>query len=41
LGRHCRFIWYAVALIPVQIAVTSQFGLSSAEVSSWIFHRLV
>jgi benzoate membrane transport protein len=31
------FIWYAVGLVPVQIAVTGQLGLSSAEVSSWIF----
>ena len=31
------FIWYAVGLVPVQIAVTGQFGLSAPEVSSWIF----
>src|ERR671933_815458 len=31
------FIWYAVGLVPVQIAVTSQFGLSAEQVSSWIF----
>lgn len=31
------FIWYAVGLVPVQIAVTGQFGLSPPEISSWIF----
>ena len=31
------FIWYAVGLVPVQIAVTGRIGLSPAEVSSWIF----
>ena len=31
------FVWYAVGLLPVQIAVTGQFGLSAAEISSWIF----
>src|SRR5919202_6409882 len=31
------FIWYAVGLVPVQIAVTGQFGLSADQVSSWIF----
>ncbi|GAC1313984.1 MAG: hypothetical protein NVSMB2_02780 [Chloroflexota bacterium] len=31
------FIWYAVGLVPVQIAITGQFGLGAAQVSSWIF----
>jgi benzoate membrane transport protein len=31
------FIWYAVGLVPVQIAVTGQFGLSPEAISSWIF----
>jgi benzoate membrane transport protein len=31
------FIWYAVGMVPVQIAAIGQFGLSSAETSSWIF----
>jgi benzoate membrane transport protein len=31
------FIWYAVGLVPVQIAVTGQFGLSDDQVASWIF----
>jgi benzoate membrane transport protein len=31
------FIWYAVGLVPVQIAVTSQFGLTPQAISSWIF----
>jgi benzoate membrane transport protein len=31
------FIWYAVGLVPVQIAVTGQLGLSADQVSSWIF----
>src|SRR5689334_7333693 len=31
------FIWYAVGLVPVQIAVTGQFGLAPDQVSSWIF----
>ncbi len=31
------FSWYAVGLVPVQIAVTGQFGLSPPEISSWIF----
>jgi benzoate membrane transport protein len=29
-------VWYAVGLVPVQIAVTARFGLSAAEVSSWM-----
>ncbi|MBV9545330.1 MAG: benzoate/H(+) symporter BenE family transporter [Chloroflexi bacterium] len=31
------FIWYAVGVVPVQIAVIGHFGLSSGQVSSWIF----
>jgi benzoate membrane transport protein len=31
------FIWYAVGLVPVQIAITGQFGLNASQVSSWIF----
>src|SRR4029453_14732107 len=31
------FVWYAVGLVPVQIAVTGQFGLSREATSSWIF----
>jgi benzoate membrane transport protein len=31
------FIWYAVGLVPVQIAVIGHFGLSTAQVSSWMF----
>jgi EAL domain-containing protein (putative c-di-GMP-specific phosphodiesterase class I)/predicted benzoate:H+ symporter BenE len=31
------FIWYAVGMVPVQIAAVGQFGLDSAQVSSWIF----
>jgi benzoate membrane transport protein len=31
------FIWYAVGLVPVQIAVINHFGLTSTQVSSWIF----
>jgi benzoate membrane transport protein len=31
------FIWYAVGLLPVQIAVTSHFGLTTPQISSWIF----
>src|SRR5215210_4611825 len=31
------FIWYAVGMVPVQIAATAQFGLDSDQVSSWIF----
>jgi len=30
------FVWYAVGLVPVQIAVTARFGLSAAEISSWM-----
>ncbi|MCC7367416.1 MAG: EAL domain-containing protein [Chloroflexi bacterium] len=31
------FIWYAVGMVPVQIAAVGQFNLPPAEVSSWIF----
>ncbi|MFN8632213.1 MAG: EAL domain-containing protein [Chloroflexota bacterium] len=31
------FIWYAVGMVPVQIAAVGQFGLDPAQVSSWIF----
>lgn len=31
------FIWYAVGLVPVQIAITGEFGLNAEQVSSWIF----
>src|SRR3954453_24042198 len=31
------FIWYAVGMVPVQIAAIGQFKLGAAEVSSWIF----
>src|SRR4051812_22383022 len=31
------FIWYAVGMVPVQIAAVGQFGLEAAQVSSWIF----
>jgi len=31
------FIWYAVGMVPVQVAVTGQFGLGADQVSSWIF----
>ncbi len=31
------FIWYAVGMLPVQIAVIGQFGLDRAQVSSWMF----
>jgi benzoate membrane transport protein len=31
------FIWYAVGMVPVQIAVIGQFGLDRAQVSSWMF----
>jgi benzoate membrane transport protein len=30
------FIWYAVGLVPVQIAVTVRFGLEAAQVLSWL-----
>jgi len=31
------FIWYAVGMVPVQIAVIGQFNLDRAQVSSWMF----
>src|SRR6266571_1504249 len=31
------FIWYAVGMLPVQIAVIGQFGLDRDQVSSWMF----
>lgn len=31
------FIWYAVGMVPVQIAVIGQFGLERAQVASWMF----
>jgi benzoate membrane transport protein len=31
------FTWYAVGMLPVQIAVIGQFGLDRAQVSSWMF----
>jgi benzoate membrane transport protein len=31
------FIWYAVGMVPVQVAITGQFGLGADQVSSWIF----
>src|SRR4051794_20501330 len=31
------FIWYAVGMVPVQIAAIGQFKLGAVEVSSWIF----
>lgn len=31
------FLWYAVGMVPVQIAVIAQFGLDRAQVSSWMF----
>jgi benzoate membrane transport protein len=31
------FLWYAVGMVPVQIAVIGQFGLDRAQVSSWMF----
>jgi benzoate membrane transport protein len=31
------FLWYAVGMVPVQIAVVGQFGLDRAQVSSWMF----
>src|SRR5215210_2835808 len=31
------FIWYAVGMVPVQIAATGQLGLEADQVSSWIF----
>src|SRR4051794_26144556 len=30
-------LWYAVGMVPVQIAVIGQFGLDRAQVSSWMF----
>src|SRR4051794_2603428 len=31
------FLWYAVGMVPVQIAVIGSFGLDRAQVSSWMF----
>jgi benzoate membrane transport protein len=31
------FLWYAVGMVPVQIAVIASFGLDRAQVSSWMF----
>jgi len=31
------FLWYAVGMVPVQIAVIASFGLDRAHVSSWMF----
>jgi benzoate membrane transport protein len=31
------FLWYAVGMVPVQLAVIGQFGLDRAQVSSWMF----
>ena len=31
------FIWYAVGMVPVQVAVIGQFGLGPDQASSWIF----
>src|SRR5438128_930825 len=31
------FIWYAVGMVPVQIAVIGQFDLDRSQVSSWMF----
>src|SRR5207302_1554311 len=31
------FLWYAVGMVPVQIAVIGAFGLGRAQVSSWMF----
>src|SRR5579859_559855 len=31
------FLWYAVGMVPVQIAVIGQFGLDRAQASSWMF----
>ena len=31
------FLWYAVGMVPVQIAVIGQFGLDRAQISSWMF----
>jgi len=31
------FLWYAVGMVPVQIAVIGQFGLERAQVASWMF----
>ncbi len=31
------FLWYAVGMVPVQIAVIGGFGLDHAQVSSWMF----
>jgi benzoate membrane transport protein len=30
------FTWYAVGLLPVQVAVTAHFGLTQAQVASWL-----
>ncbi|HEY3060231.1 MAG TPA: benzoate/H(+) symporter BenE family transporter [Chloroflexota bacterium] len=31
------FLWYAVGMVPVQIAVIGHFGLDRAQISSWMF----
>src|SRR5438445_9765986 len=31
------FLWYAVGMVPVQLAVIGQFGLDRAQISSWMF----
>jgi len=31
------FLWYAVGMVPVQIAVIGQFGLDRQQISSWMF----
>src|SRR5436190_19089256 len=31
------FLWYAVGMVPVQIAVIGHFNLDRAQVSSWMF----
>jgi len=31
------FIWFASGMVPLQLAVTAQLGLTSAQSSSWIF----
>ena len=31
------FVWYAFGAVPLQIAVSEQLGLSTAQTSSWIF----
>jgi benzoate membrane transport protein len=31
------FVWYAVGMVPVQIAVIGQFGLGQSQASSWMF----